>query len=105
MLPNVTAAVSRALDLARALAGQQGRRSALLPVHLLHGLLAEEEGSAGTLAARGGLDWDAYRLAAPPRQIESPGEIAVQFDPLAGDALYLARELALTLAGESEVSG
>src|SRR5262245_33106484 len=65
MLPELTPAVSRALDLARALAVREGA-AALRPVHLFHGLLAEREGRAGALATAGGLDWEAYGRAAPP---------------------------------------
>ncbi len=101
MLPDLTPAVSRALDLARALAQNQGE--SLRPVHLLHGLLAEEEGRAGALATTGGLDWAAYHRAAPAQA--APTADAVEFDPLTHTAFSLARELAIDLAGETEVSG
>jgi thiamine-phosphate pyrophosphorylase len=102
MLPDVTAAVSRALDLARALAREQGGAT-LQPIHLVHGLLAEEEGRAGVLATAAGLDWEAYRRTAPSPA--APTTAAVDPDPITYDAFSLARELAGELFGDSEVSG
>ena len=104
MLPDLTAAVSRALDLARALAHQQGA-AAILPVHLLHGLLAEEEGRAGALATAGGLDWATYRRTVPSLPSEPAIASPIDLDSLLYTAFSLARERAGELAGESEVSG
>jgi thiamine-phosphate pyrophosphorylase len=104
MLPKVTAAVSRAMELARALARDQGLTT-LLPIHLWHGLLAEEEGRAGVLATTGGLNWSAYRRAGPTAPDVRPTDDAVELGPSARAAFSLARERSLELAGESEVSG
>ena len=48
MLPELSPAVERALEAARVLARQLGAPD-VRPPHLLHGLLAEEEGRAATL--------------------------------------------------------
>ena len=101
MFPEVTPAVSRALDLARALARQAGE-STVSPAHLLHGLLAEEEGQAGTVAASVGLDRSAYRRAAPPPA--TPTTAVIDLAAPTRDAFSL-RELAAELTGDTEVSG
>jgi thiamine-phosphate pyrophosphorylase len=103
MLPELTPAVSRALDLARALAVREGA-AALRPVHLFHGLLAEREGRAGALATAGGLDWEAYGRAAPPAP-DAPVSAALDLDALSHAVFSSARELAVDLAGDTEVSG
>ena len=62
MLPDLTPAVERALDAARELARAVGALD-VQPLHLLHGLLAEDEGRAATLLSDGGVDAAAARTA------------------------------------------
>ena len=103
MLPDLTPAVARALDMARAHACGLGV-SEVLPLHVLHGLLAEEEGRAASLALAAGLDVSAFRasLVAPdgPLSADPP---PLPLHPRAHSALFTARELAHELTGESTI--
>jgi thiamine-phosphate pyrophosphorylase len=104
MTPDVTPAVARALDEAAALASAAAA-DAVRPLHLLHGLLREEEGQAGTLAAAAGLDWERYRSAQPaPPTPATPDPVPLPLDDESRAVLSLARELAPDLTGEATVS-
>src|SRR5205085_10104829 len=59
-----TPAVERAMEIAAALAGQQGAAE-VRAVHLLAGLLAEEEGKVWSLLAAAGVDPAAVKAALP----------------------------------------
>jgi thiamine-phosphate pyrophosphorylase len=99
MLPSLTPAVSRALEAARRYAHAA---PAVEPLHLLHGLLEEEDGRAATLAAEAGLDRARY-LAERGEAAASAASV-----PLAAATeaiLYRARELAVERTGEKTVSG
>ncbi len=94
MHPQLSPAVERALEAARALGGP-----AIQPAHLLHGLLTEDEGRAATLLREAGVDVAAARaalaeLAARQQELRS-------LDPL----FELARELAADLYLERIVTG
>jgi thiamine-phosphate pyrophosphorylase len=100
MLPSVTPAVARALEMARAYAVGAGAGE-VHPLHVLHGLLEEDEGRAAGLVIAAGLDMEAYRAGRGERQ-EGGAEL-----PLSGptaDALSLAHDLALELTGDSALS-
>jgi thiamine-phosphate pyrophosphorylase len=104
MLPELTPAVARVLETAQMHASLLGL-SELLPIYLLHALLAEEEGRACTLAVAAGLDAAAFRasrtvpdvspLASPP---------SLPLHSRTRSALFAARDLARELSGESTVS-
>jgi thiamine-phosphate pyrophosphorylase len=105
MLPPLTPAVERAVQSARQHA--RGLSSAVvLPVHLLMALLEEEEGRAYSLAAAAGLV--PQRLAGWGGRAEAPQPPAGEQEvPLAEHTQRLvrqARELAVTLTGESTIS-
>ena len=100
----MTPAVARALQagLARARAGAA---ASLEPLHLLHGLLDEEEGRAFVLAAAAGLDADAYRRArgaAPPADAAAGAPLPLH--PLTRAALSQARWLTREVSGEVTVA-
>jgi thiamine-phosphate pyrophosphorylase len=104
MFPELTPAVARAVELARAHASGLGL-SEVLPLYLLHGLLAEEEGRAATLAMAAGLDAPAFRASLAPPDSPLPTEqSALPLHPRAHSALLAARELAHELTGESTVA-
>jgi thiamine-phosphate pyrophosphorylase len=97
-----TPAVSRAIAAAQAWAQGAGAES-VDPLLLLHGLLVEEEGRPATLATKAGLDWSAYRQAAPVPTVETPSTTAAPLGRTATKALDRARQLAYDLAGEAVV--
>jgi thiamine-phosphate pyrophosphorylase len=103
MLPPLTPAVDRAIASARRYA--RGRSVAeVLPVHLLMGLLEEEEGQASSLTAAAGLAREQLEgwYVPPSATTGSAAEV-----PLAGLTQQLLREarvLAAELTGESTVS-
>jgi thiamine-phosphate pyrophosphorylase len=103
MLPDLTPAVSRALAAATALASRENAAEVAC-IHLIHGLLDEEEGLAAERAKEAGLDWPAYR-----RSVSAiPGgasETALPLQPAAFAALRSARRLEMDLTGEREVTG
>jgi thiamine-phosphate pyrophosphorylase len=103
MLPEVTPAVARAIAAAAGYASVD-RSSVLDTAHVLHGLLAEEEGRAFLGAVAAGLDAVAYRNTVPPAVASSAGESS-PLAPRTRDALKLARSLAREHAGEEAVSG
>lgn len=103
MLPELTPAVARALETAQLHAGRLGL-SEVLPINLLHALLAEEEGRAWSLAVAARLDAAAFRASRaipdtpPPEQPPS-----LPLHPRSRTALFAARDLARELSGESTV--
>jgi thiamine-phosphate pyrophosphorylase len=103
MLPDLTPAVSRALAVATALASWENAAEVAC-IHLLHGLLEEEEGLAAERAKEAGLDWPAYRrsVSAIP---EGAPEIALPLQPAAFAAFRRARRIEMDLSGEGEVTG
>jgi thiamine-phosphate pyrophosphorylase len=104
MLPELTPAVARAVELARAYAFRLGV-SEVLPLYLLHGLLAEEEGRAATLALAAGLDAPAFRAGVVPPDGPVPAEsTSLPLHPRAHSAMLAARELAHELTGESTIA-
>jgi thiamine-phosphate pyrophosphorylase len=103
MLPEVTPAVARALAAAAGHARGAGAGS-LTTAHVLHGLLAEEEGRAFLAAVDAGLDAESYRRTIPPFTPLPPGE-SVPLDAPTRAALTLARALAREHLGDDAVSG
>ena len=102
---DITPAVARAFQAALARAHAAGAAS-LGPLHLLHGLLDEEEGRAFVLAAAAGLDADAYRNArgaAPPAGDAAGAPLPLH--PLTREALAQARWLTREVSGETAVAG
>ncbi len=102
MLPDFTPAVSRALELAKALA-LLDNAPAIGSVHLLHGLLDEEEGLAAELARQVGLDWPAYRRGVPASSAPSSQSV-LPLQPLTERAFRLARQLEMEWTGDREVT-
>jgi thiamine-phosphate pyrophosphorylase len=101
---DMTPAVARALQAALARA-RAGDAASLEPLHLLHGLLDEEEGRAFVLAAAAGLDADAYRRArgaAPPAGAAAGAPLPLH--PLTRAALSQARWLTREVFGETAVA-
>src|SRR5262245_55609929 len=98
MLPELTPAVFRALELAKAYAARE-KAIAVGGVHLLHGLLDEEEGLAAELARRAGLDWSAYRHSVSAPAVAS-SQNALPLQPATETAFRLARQLELELTGD-----
>jgi thiamine-phosphate pyrophosphorylase len=102
----VTPAVERALTLGRALA-RQLEAAIVLPAHIFHSLLAEEEGQAGALAILCGLDVARYRAAAPqmPAEATAEAEAIPDLAPITREAFSRAREKAIDLTGDNSVNG
>jgi thiamine-phosphate pyrophosphorylase len=99
MRPELTPAVLRALEAAQRYAHGHVE---LRPVHLLQGLLEEEEGHAALLCIAAGLDLGRGRSA-----LGVAGEGASPTLPLgalARDALIRARDIVLSFTGESAVA-
>ncbi len=104
MLPELTPAVARALELAQQRAFGLGAAE-VLPVDLLHALLAEEEGRAFTLVVAAGLDAAAFRASrVVPESLPSSPPSDFPLHPRARSAFFAARELARELSGESEIA-
>lgn len=102
MLPELTPAVERALEAARALAGELGAPD-VQPLHLLHGLLAEEEGRAATLLRDAGIDPVAARAALADLAARHPAAAGRGITPFLEQARELAGELYLerTIASDA----
>jgi thiamine-phosphate pyrophosphorylase len=101
MLPEMTPAVARALESAQVHALRSGFPE-ILPVHVLHGLLEEEEGRATLLAISARLDYPAYRQSLPSGEAPVAAE-PLPFHRVTMAAFRQARELATDLVGESVV--
>jgi thiamine-phosphate pyrophosphorylase len=98
MLPDLTPAVTRALDAARAWAARLSAPS-VEPEHLLHGLLDEEEGRAATLLRDAGLDVAGLRRDVTARSTpvadhagEAPSPLAAATEGVLHQAAGIARE-------------
>src|SRR5438876_991544 len=100
MLPELSPAVERALEAAHVLARKVGARD-VQPLHLLHGLLAEEEGRAATLLREAGANPAAARAALADLAARHPTAAGRDLAPL----LELARDLAGELYLERTVTG
>jgi thiamine-phosphate pyrophosphorylase len=103
MLPPLTPAVSRAVEAA----GRQARarRSAeVLPIHLLMGLLEEEEGRAAALAVAAGLSREQIEGWTRPLTVPEPGDQDVGLAERTQNLLRQARILAAELSGDSTIS-
>jgi thiamine-phosphate pyrophosphorylase len=94
MLPDLTPAVERAVAAARELAQATGARE-VQPLHLLHGLLAEEEGRAATLLREAGADPVAAHTMLADLAARPAGETSRHIGPLLEEARELAGELYL----------
>ena len=104
MLPELTPAVTRVLETAQLHAGRLGL-SEVLPIYLLHALLAEEEGRAWSLAVAAGLDAVAFRTSRPVPATPLPEPLSpLPLHPRALSSFYTARELAREVSGESIVA-
>jgi thiamine-phosphate pyrophosphorylase len=103
MLPELTPAVARAVETAQQQASALGAAE-VLPIYLLHGLLAEEEGRAASLATESGLDAAAFRSTLVPTEAPSGSDApSLPLHPRAQSAFFAARELAWELSGESTI--
>jgi thiamine-phosphate pyrophosphorylase len=94
MLPELSPAVERALEAARALAHDVGAQEAR-PLYLLYGLLAEEEGRAATLVREAGADPAAARAALADLAARTAAAAGRPVAPLIEQARELAGELYL----------
>src|SRR5262245_44601531 len=96
MLPPLTPAVSRALDAGRryALAGE------VEPIHVLHGLLDEEDGRASALAVEAGVDRERYLALRGEARENGQATLSRSTQAL----LFRARELAYDLTGEGVIT-
>ncbi|HEY7312645.1 MAG TPA: thiamine phosphate synthase [Gemmataceae bacterium] len=104
MLPELTPAVARAVEMARLRAFGLGL-SEVPPLYLLHALLAEEEGRAWSLAVGAGMDAEAFRASIVPLDTPPPSEPpSLSLHPRAQSALLAARELALEVSGDTTVA-
>ncbi len=97
MTPGMTPAVSRAIEAAARFVGEA---ASVEPLHLLHGLLDEEEGAAVTLAVRAGFDYAGYLARRGPGQ---PPRL-VPLSPASEALLFTARELSYELSHEGIIS-
>src|SRR6516225_4130072 len=103
MLPELTAAVSRALDAAQVWALRSGV-SEVRPIDLLCGLTEEEEGRAAMLLAEAGLEVAAWRASLPVTA--EPGScdlltLAHSTDKILDEASLLPRSLSAERAVSS----
>ncbi len=103
MLPDLTPAVTRALEAAQRHARARGG-DRVQPLDLLHGLLEEEEGRAAILAIGAGLDHAAYRLQAGTPPAPPSGSPDLELHPDTHAALRHAGQLARDLSGEHTVA-
>src|SRR5271170_157727 len=102
MIPETTPAVSRALAAAQEHAWRSGAND-LRPVHLLLGLLAEEEGHVALLLKEAGANPTTIRAellaslpAGPPQPLETP----LPLQPAVREALQRASSQAQSLSAE-----
>jgi thiamine-phosphate pyrophosphorylase len=106
MIPETTPAVSRALAAAQEHARRSGA-SDVRPVHLLLGLLSDEEGRAAVLLSGAGANPAAVRadlLASLPVGPAQPLETPLPLQPAVQESLQRARAQALALSAEHAVS-
>ncbi len=100
-----TSAVTLALERARHLARQQGL-ARIEPVHLLHGLLHDDEGQPAVLLTKAGLDLPAFLASLQTESAAGPVSPAedISFSEATWTLLRQAAELNSTLSGESAVA-
>src|SRR5262249_2470769 len=106
MLSNLTPAAARALESAQRWAHCHGS-AAVQPVHLLLGLLEEEEGRPVLLLSRAGAQLPAIRSALAVFSVGRPdaeANVSLPFSTAAAAILSHARTLAAELAGERAVA-
>src|SRR6266550_1813584 len=105
MLPEMTPAVCRALDAARGWAARLGTDE-VAALHLLCGLLEEEEGRATALLRAADVDVESLRRDLGfGASLESPLSIdARPFTETVHQLLFRARELATMLSADRAVS-
>src|SRR5437868_2985327 len=104
MFAEMTPAVERALEAAQRHARHAGSPE-VLPLHLLHGLLEEDEGRAVSVSSAAGLEYQAYRQqVSDPSASESTGRKSLQLHSQTVQVLRLARELAVDLTGERTIA-
>ncbi len=92
MLPDLTPAADRALNLAQQYA-HACQSSEVNPIHLLGALLEDEEGQAAVLLGRAGFQVRQFRQTLPTSPLAAPAE-PLLLAPLSRRALARARELA-----------
>lgn len=105
MLPEMTPAVRRALDAARLWAARLGTGE-VAPVHLLCGLLEEEEGRASALLLAADVDVESLRRDlgfGVSRESSSPVD-ARPFSEIVSQLLFRSRDLATMLSPDRAVS-
>src|SRR5687767_12040965 len=103
MLPEMTEAVTRALEAARSWAARAGANE-VRPIDLLCGLTDEEEGRAAVLLAEAGLDVAGFRKSlAGPAQLTDP-DSAPSLSRIAQQVLAEATTMARSLSAERAVS-
>jgi thiamine-phosphate pyrophosphorylase len=102
MFPAMSPAVSRALEAAQRFAQRAGA-SEVLPVHLLQGLLLEEEGQAAVLAQAAGLDPHYHQTLALPEDRPTAEELPLQRQT--HDCLRQGRLLAIEMFQEDSIVG
>lgn len=104
MIPELTPAVARAVAAAQARALAAGAAE-VGPLHLLQGLLEEEEGRVAVLLAGAGLTAaESARLRADRPAAETPDASAVPLGDQARQAFRRARQLARELSGERTIA-
>jgi thiamine-phosphate pyrophosphorylase len=106
MLPDFTPAVGRALQAAQDYARRRGATE-VQPLHLLQGLLDEEEGRAALLLARGRIFAATVKqaLEEPNGATSAPSsEIPLPLNFKTQELLHYARELAADLAGDAAIA-
>jgi thiamine-phosphate pyrophosphorylase len=102
---NLTPAAARALEAAQLLASRLGFPETL-PVHLLHGLLEEEEGRAAVLLTQAGLAVGRVELTLVERSTGVPGQPGVRpgLHFKTQEVFDYAREVAGDLSGERQTT-
>jgi thiamine-phosphate pyrophosphorylase len=105
MLPDLTPAVARAFDAAQHQAVRLGAAE-VQPEHLLHGLLAEEEGRAAVVLASAGLDVAAarQRLAGNAAATAHPPETPLPLSPRIHVVLRHAGQLAGAVSADRSLA-
>src|SRR5947209_3910994 len=105
MLPEMTPAVARALQSAHAYAASEGQTERR-PVHVLHGLLEEEEGRAAVLAVRAGLVVHLYQARhARSGRTAAADQPVLPIHKATRTVLNHAREIQRELTAETTIAG
>src|SRR5262249_38235284 len=104
MLPEMTPAVSRAVDAAQVRA-QCRQATAVEPADLLHGLLLEEEGRAAALLIRPGVDLALILQTLLVSELPATSDITqLPLNAVSQDAMLRATELAVELTAQHTVA-